>query len=280
MKVLQSFLLHCVVLLLTLNRAMAMIVLTGPDMGDTYTASDGEISIPISWQFDDDSPAQSEIVSYSFLLCTGPNNPIHGLQQLASINSTEITTNGFMAQFDADIAASGSFYVQVFCELQNGGYIIRYTNRVNLKGMTGTYAPSGSGSSPSGEYSSGENAAEAASASSASFSLTYTAQTGKTRYAPMQMQPGSTVTVTTWSRRFPTSAVTFYSTAQPSPVVRSTITPGWSYTMSSFVNYATPAPFPSEVGWYPASARLESASLDSSLGDSGSKAKLRRRWVD
>lgn len=273
----HSLFLRCLLLLLSLNRSFAMIILTGPEMGETFTASGGDIDIPISWQDDGKDPLLERVVSYTFLLCTGPNNPIHGLQQLARINASEISTNGFIAQFDADIAASGSFYVQVFCELDNGGYIIRYTNRVNLKGMTGTFIPSGSGPSPYGEMHDIDSGEDISTLST----VPYTAQTGKTRFAPMQMQPGSTITVSTWSRRFPTSAVTYYTTANPSPNVLSTITPGWSYTMSSLVNFATPAPFPSEVGWYPASVRLQSASLDANMGNVDSHEKLKkRRWAD
>lgn len=273
----RSLFSYYLLLLLSLNKAFAIIVLTGPEMGETYTAEGGEIEIPISWQDDGTDPTLNKISSYTFLLCTGPNNQIHGLQQLAKIKASELSTHGFIAQFDADIAASGSFYVQVFCELDNGGFIIRYTNRVNLKGMTGKVAPSGSGPSPYGQDSNIGSGEDISTLST----VPYTAQTGKTRFAPMQMQPGSTITVSTWSRRFPTSAVTYYTTANPSPNVLSTITPGWSYTMSSLINFATPAPFPSEVGWYPASVRLQSASLDPNLGESESKKKQkRRRWAD
>ena len=79
----------------------------------------------------------------------------------------------------------------------------------------------------------------------------YTMQTGVSRFAPMQMQPQSAVTAQTWTRKFPTSSVSLYSTLRKSPDKLTTITPGWSYTLPSDYNYATPAPFPSDNGgWY------------------------------
>jgi len=122
--------------------------------------------------------------------------------------------------------------------------------------MTGSYKPSsGSDSTPPSAQTSiaggGQTAAQ--SINSASFSIPYTLQTGLTRYAPMQMQPGSVLTKnkSSWSRRHPTSAVTFFTSIRPSPAQSSTITPGLSYTMTSVVNDASPALYPSQNGgWY------------------------------
>lgn len=263
-----------------LSYVNAIIVVTGPDMGTTFKVSDDEVVIPVSWQDDGSSPGLDKISSFKFTLCTGPNGAIQALQQIAEIKASQLPVTAYNAIFDADLASDGLFYVQIYCQLSNGGYLIRYTDRFQLSGMTGSYAPSGSGTAPGGETHEEDNAEEDAADTSASFLLPYTAQTGTKRFAPMQMQPGTEITVTTWSRRFPSSAVTYYSTFRPSPDVLSTVTPGWSYTMSSFFNYATPAPFPSIVGWYPAKSRLASASLDPNLGSDSKKKLKKRRWVD
>lgn len=255
--------------------AHSQIVITRPEAGAVFEASNGEVAIPIAWQDDGQVPTDDSISSYTFVICTGPNNAIYCLEKTPVIKASDLSENAYTPIFDADLAADGLYYVQIYAQLNSGGDMIRYTNRILLTGMTGSMAATGSGASPYGETND-----EAAQDTSASFTVPYTAQTGKTRYAPMQMQPGSTVTATTWSRRFPSSAVTYYSTFRPNPEVLSTVTPGWSYTMSSLVNYATPAPFPSEVSWYPASNKLVSATLDSKLaGDSKRKLK-KRRWID
>ena len=276
----HSFLLSFVVILLSFKRCLAQLVVDSPAAGDTYTVVGGEVTIPITWEDDGDDPTIDEISMYTFLLCTGPNNAIHCFQKITGIIPSEISDDMYSAVFDASLGADGLYYVQIYGTLSSGGHMTRYTNRIQLTGMSGTYLPSGSGSPPSGETV--DNTSDDAD-TSASFTVPYTLQTGKTRFAPMQMQPGSEITASTWSRRFPSSAVTYYSTFAGEPKVISTVTPGWSYTMSSFVNYATPAPFPSVVGWYAASQRLVSATLDASLAGATADAKRKlqkRRWAD
>ncbi|ODV86056.1 hypothetical protein CANARDRAFT_197473 [[Candida] arabinofermentans NRRL YB-2248] len=240
-----------------------------PDSSTTYTVSDSEVVVEIELSDDGDSPSLSDAESLTFTLCTGPNTDIFAVSDLAVITPAELTDDKYNATVKASVGASGKYYIQIYA-VYSSGYTIHYSDRFSLKGMTGTHATSGTGDPPDAELS-----ASVTADMSASFSVTYTKQTGRTRYAPMQTQPGTKVTHSTWSRRFPSSSVSYYSTAKPSPNVYSTITPGWSYTMSSLANYATPAPFPSEVGWYAASARLQSASIDSSL-----RKMKKRRWDD
>jgi hypothetical protein len=264
-----------VALLAYFNVAHSQIVVTRPEAGGSFKAADGEIAIPIAWQDDGQNPTDDNISTYTFVVCTGPNNAIYCLEKTPAIKASDLSVSAYTPIFDADIGADGLYYIQIYAQLKSGGDMIRYTNRVLLTGMTGSMAATGSGAPPYGETKD-----DASEDTSASFSLPYTAQTGKTRFAPMQLQPGSTVTATTWSRRFPSSAVTYYSTFRPSPDVLSTVTPGWSYTMSSLVNYATPAPFPSEVSWYPASKKLVAATLDSKLAQDSKRRLKKRRWID
>ena len=279
----RSFFCSFLFLLLSLRSCLAQLVIDSPSAGDTFTVLGGEVTIPLTWEDDGDDPSDDEISSYSFKLCTGPNDPIEGLQLIKGITPSEVKGNSYDAVFEADNGADGSYFVQIYCSLSNGGYMIRYSNRIKLSGMSGTYKPSGSGSPPDGETDADDNAQENNAETSKSFTVPYTLQTGKTRFAPMQMQPGSQITASSWSRRFPSSAVTFYSTFASQPKIISTATPGWSYTMSSFVNYATPAPFPSLVGWYAPSKRLVSATLDASMAGASADAKRKlqkRRWAD
>ncbi|QOU22333.1 KRE9 [Brettanomyces bruxellensis] len=244
--------------------------ISSPSSSTSVTADSGEVSISIAWKDDGSSPDISEASTFTFKLCTGPNSDIVSVAVSSAVSASSLSGNKYSAKFDASKYSSGKFYIQVYTTFSTGGYSIHYSPRFKITGLTGSTAASGSGDSPDAQYS-----LPASSVNSASFSVPYVSQTGKTRYAPMQMQPGSTVTVTTWSRRFPSSAVTYYSTYKKSPVVLSTITPGWSYTMESLVNDATPAPFPSAVGWYPASKRLQSASLEGSA-----RTIKKRRWDD
>ncbi|QPG74035.1 hypothetical protein FOA43_001354 [Brettanomyces nanus] len=250
--------------------AAADVTISAPASSETVTASSGDVKVKIEWADDDSSPELTDATAYTFKLCTGSNTDIEGVDEIDTISASAISGYSYTASFDASDYASGLYYVQIYTTFKSGAYSIHYSSRFSVKGLTGSTKASGSGDPPTAETSSPD-----AAVNSKSFSITYTLQTGKTRYAPMQMQPGSTVTVSSWSRRFPTSAVTYYSTYRKSLDCLSTITPGWSYTMDSFTNMATPAPFPSEVGWYPASQKLESASLDGSL-----RRIKKRRWDD
>lgn len=279
----HSFFCSFFILLLSLRSCLGQLVIDSPSAGSTFDVVGGEVTIPVKWEDDGNDPTDDQITSYAFKLCTGPNQPIEGLQLIKGITPSQVKGNSYDAVFDADNGADGSYFVQIYCSLSNGGYMIRYSDRIQLSGMSGSYKPSGSGPSPDGETNSDDNGQQNDADISKSFTVPYTLQTGKTRFAPMQMQPGSEITVSSWSRRFPSSAVTFYSSFASQPKIISTKTPGWSYTMSSFVNYATPAPFPSVVGWYAPSTRLQSASLDAPMPGASADAKRKlqkRRWVD
>ncbi|GMG39620.1 unnamed protein product [Ambrosiozyma monospora] len=249
---------------------MADVSITSPEAGATYSADD---TITIKWDDDGDSPDLDSVSQYNIVLCTGPNSDIEALGNPVEVSKGE-TSYAFTV--DASVGASGLYYFQIYATLSDGGHTIHYSPRFTLSDMTGSKAASGSGDPPDSEVSD-SSGGTTASDISASFTVPYTAQTGKTRYAPMQTQPGSTVTATTWSRKFDTSSVSYYYTSiSPSPVVHSTVTPGWSYTMSSVINYATPAPFPSVLGWYPASKRLVAASKEAN----NKRRFKKRRWDD
>ncbi|KAF5093502.1 hypothetical protein D0Z03_002383 [Geotrichum reessii] len=86
--------------------------------------------------------------------------------------------------------------------------------------------------------------------------IPYLSQTGRIRYAPMQMQPGSKVThALTASRRFPTSSVTYFSDYTLRPYQVTTKTPKWSYSIAQGPNWA--ATLPSPTGYYAASEALK-----------------------
>lgn len=247
--------------------------ITAPASGKTYSGLLGTVLIDITWEDLGSGYSLSDFTAYTFILMTGSNSNITAIKTIGkSIAASSITGDLYTAEFASLVCADGLFYFQVYAAVSTTEYAISYTNRFTLSGMTGTAEASGSGSPPDGQTTSGGSG----SVNSASFSIPYTLQTGRTRYAPMQTQPGSTVTATTWTRQFPTSAVTYYTTMGPKPVVYSTITPGWNYTVSLAMNYATPAPDPLVAGWYNPSLRLLLASL---LLASTAHAK-RNRWAE
>ena len=250
----------------------ADVEITSPEEGDKFSGSSGKATIIVKW--DDNSDSDSDmsldnVKSYTLSLCTN-GSPIQCLDP--TIKQKEITSNTATVSVEQNDVPSGYYFIQVYTLFTNGGSTINYTPRFRLtdmEGTSGTLVVTVTGDQPGGQTSGfGQTTG---SDISKSFTVPYTLQTGRTRYAPMQMQPGSTVTATTWTRKFPTSAVTYYSTRHTKPVVHSTITPGWSYTASSEVNWATVAPYP--TNWYAASGRkLSKASITAT--------KKRKRWIE
>lgn len=246
-----------ILLFALLHQVFAAIELT--DLKSSYDATDG---IDITWKDDSDYPSLSDLGTLHISLCTGPNDDI-----TCNIITKTIKADAKKADLDLssviDMGASGEYYLQFYSSI---GYIM-YSDRFKLSDMSGTVEPSGTGTPPADTYPD-----LGTSAMAASIAITYTLQTGPTRYAPMQTQPGSTVTRSLVpSRRYPTSAVTYFSTAMASPSQVSTVTTSWSYTFSQLTNYASHLSNP--TGYYPASAALSSSMEAQSM-------KRKKRWVD
>lgn len=251
---------------------LADVEFTAPKKDETFTAKGDSVEIDIKWKDDSDEDSDYSLKkasSYSVLLCTGSSNSIECFHTFVKVKKLD-DAKSYTADIDTDLCDDGYYFFQVAILFSETQFTIHYTNRFELKGMKGstkslTVANTFTGDSPPDQTS-----GTIANINSKSFSIPYTEQTGKTRYAPMQMQPPTKVTAKSWTRKFPTSAVTYYSTRAPTPSIKSTITPGWSYTYKSVANWASPAPTPSVK--YNPSDRVTPASL--------STASKKKRWLD
>lgn len=255
-------------LLLFITFALADVSIVSPSAGSSFSGLGGTAQIKLLWLDDsdssDDDTSLTKVSRYAIVLCTGPNDNIMGVKTITSkLSSTALSYDVNLQSTDVP---NGIYFLQVYAQF-DGGYTIHYTSRFTLTGMTGqtntiTFATSylsmtGNIPEPQVMLAGGG----ATSINSASFTVPYTLQTGTIRYAPMQMQPGTAVTHTMYSTRHVTSAYTPYSSVSPSPNVHSTVTPGWSYTVTSFFNTAAVAEYPTY--FYPASERVVQASLSS-----------------
>lgn len=249
-------------------------------LDSSYTASD---TIDLEWVDDGSTPKDSDLSTATILLCTGPNASPHCFSSNPIASKSSISDMDGSYKIDvskiADLGGNGPYYLQMTALVSgSSGYTIHYSTRFKLTGMTGSYAATDGGdiTSPSSEKYLSDDADAATIATglawSSSISVTYTAQTGGIRYAPMQMQPGTTITRSLKaSARYPTSAVSSYFTAVDSaPFCSSTITPSWSYTWSELTNYASPMAMPTK--YYAASAIRASSII--------AKASQKKRWMD
>lgn len=252
--------------------ALADVEITAPKAGDSFSGSSGKATFDIKWKDnsdDGDTLSLDNVETYTISICTGPNSEIDCVDTL--VKAQAISGNEYSATIDQSDLPNGYYYLQFYTVFKSkSGTTINYSDRFRLTGMSGSTATVSQPVTNTGDAPSGQTSVASAAINSASFSVSYTLQTGKTKYAPMQLQPGSSISYTTWSRRFPTSAYTPYTSISPSPNAASTITPGWSYTAKSATNTAASAGYPTY--FYAASSRVSKATL--------SAATKRKRWLD
>lgn len=270
-----SLAIHSFWFLLFLSKVFADVSISTPGTGKTFSGSSGTVSINVTW-VDDTSDSSDDtsldgVSSYAIVLCTGSSTNIKSVYSFTTTLLKTATT--YDAELDSTDVPDGYYFIQVYAKFSLG-YTIHYTPRFKLTGMEGTatftFAASllsVTGDAPSPQLDVGGDATSAID--SKSFTVPYTEQTGRTRYAPMQTQPGSSISHSMYSTRHATSAYTPYSSLSPSPNVYSTITPGWSYTVTSVYNTAAVAAYPTY--YYPASSRVVAASMS---------AAKKKRWID
>lgn len=218
---------------------VADVSLSKPGSGLKFTVSGGSVSIEITWSDDGGSPSIKDLESLTFTLCTGLNLEITAVTTIGS--QLKPTDSSYTASIPASVGASGVYFIQIYAQYPSGTSI-HYLKRFQLNGMTGLAKASGSlDDAPPAAQTAVTTAKTTVDPTATmdvtkSFLLPYTEQTGIIRFAPMQLQPGLTITATTWSMKYQTSAVTYFLSPLGAPKVQSTVTPGWSYTRTSFVN--------------------------------------------
>lgn len=241
--------------------AFGDVEITSPGEGQSYKATTSGLQITIEWKDDGNSPTLDTAVDFVFALCYGLNSEINCNPISSYVKSDELqkTSDGYSYEVTIPVAqyANGQYYFKVAMDLPNQGYTNHYSPRFSLSNMQGTTPNTVTDSGVPSPQTSTANQNTATSIDTRSFTVPYTMQTGIWRYAPMQMQPPTKVTKSTWSTRFPKSSVTYYTSLRASLDHLSTITPGWSYTYTSDFNYASHAPMPSDNGgWYDPKSKL------------------------
>lgn len=244
---------------LSILAANADVYIQSPATGSEFSGSSGKLSVGLSWVDNGAYPPLDKVAFYKFSICWGPNTKIQCLQSQTKVKTSDISVDAGTYSYEFIMPnteiANGQFYIQVFASVDDQGFTLHYTPRFTVTGLSGpatfldlTFTDTTEPVPQTSIHTDGNtNTFDVSSV----FSLPYTEQTLKTRVAPMQTQPGTKITATTWSRRYVTSAVTFYSTFRNSLEQLSTLTPAWNYTISSDFNYATPAAMPSDNGgWY------------------------------
>lgn len=103
--------------------------------------------------------------------------------------------------------------------------------QAGVKGVTGTGGPA-----TENNVNSNAAAVPAAGQAGGPYAVTYTAQTGLTKYAPMQGKPGTKITAKNPVPVYPTSSVNIAKTILPTPSQVTTMTVSATYSASSMEN--------------------------------------------
>lgn len=245
------------------KHVLADISITSPAAGATFTSTS---TVQIKWTDDGQSPGLSELTSLSILLCTGPNAAINCFYTGAATLALDSLSGTFSFPLTGAqaLAASGTFFFQLYALTPGKGTSIHYSPRFSVSGMTGTLPATSGGDvtppAPVVNFNDNINnkpdpASSIPASAAAGFSVPFSEQTGPTRYAPMQMQPGSKVThKLSASRRYPTSSVSVFTTWTMQPIQVTTTTMPVTYSKSQYVNWAAVQPDP--TGYYAASEAL------------------------
>ena len=119
--------------------------IVSPSSKATFSPSGGTVSVPVEWMDNGAYPSLSKISTFTFSLCTGPNNNIDCVAVLASkITPSELTQDdkvySYTAEFASTLTGNGQYYIQVFAQVDGEGYTIHYTPRFQLTSMGGVTA--------------------------------------------------------------------------------------------------------------------------------------------
>ena len=126
--------------------------------------------------------------------------------------------------------------------VSTGGTVINYSDRFTLTGMTGIFPANvqtgikglSDNKGPAAQNNAAKVGAGVGGAGDAT--VAYTMQTGATKFAPMQKQPGTKITVKNPSPQYPTSQVQIAKTKLPTPVQQTTITASMTNVVASQEN--------------------------------------------
>ncbi|SCU88728.1 LADA_0E11760g1_1 [Lachancea dasiensis] len=240
--------------LIFLQFATADLIVTRPEGGAEWSIppNSHSLQIQVAWQDVGRQPDLDTVSQYVFTLCTGTNDKIQAVATLDTVAAGDVGGYQHTVSIDSSLGSSGMYFIQIVA-VSSEWVTIHYSDRFTIRGMQGNL-PALAVNNAQGPHPEtmkiGPDGAPPP-INSASFTIPYTLQTGSYRFAPMQTQPGTSVSATAWSRQNPSSSCTFFTALTNKPEWHTTITAGWDYTIQTRVNDIHPRPMPQHNGgWY------------------------------
>ena len=219
-----------------------------------------QATIDLQWIHDSSPPKQEQIAHYGFVLCKKFQDKVIPIINLpntpneAELDRTTVTIN-------KDMAMDGVYYIQVTVQsFLNRDYTMHYTPPITLTGMKNEVFINDPRAKDNDNddlyYLDPEMHLMRYINTGKASEMPYYQQSGRTKTAPMQRQPFSTLRLglSDWTMANPRTAIPSLfreAVAFSVSLVETTLTPGLDYVIDWDFNYASAAPMPSENGgWY------------------------------
>lgn len=252
------------------------VAVVAPEKARHYNSNEGMVSMEIKWTDDNTSPDIKDAQLYSFGLCTGTNDNIKLIQLLqedVEVEDIDIDTGGsfdiwtFSTEFNSTITDDGIYFIQIVAKfIDISRQSIHYSERFYLDRMDGK-KKSGHGTMdrpPNPETtgvidSEGDKITHSSTNIDAYFTIPYSQQTGKGRYAPQQPMPSRTWKSERWTHETTAPTSGAYKKPGSAPRVEYTITQPRTYEYPTSDN--TMKPLETYLSWYDPRDRIQAPQL-------------------
>ncbi|KAF7865838.1 hypothetical protein EAF04_006003 [Stromatinia cepivora] len=231
--------------------AIAYPTFAAPAVGALETAG---TAFTVTWADNGDAPSIADISTYSLAVCAGSSSGtdirvITTVSATVSMGSTLTTTVTVPAASGESV--TNAYFMRMIATAKAGGTVTVYSNRFSISGMTGDFGTTFTITGTTGPATVNTVADTVAASSSSTvvegvYGIPYQSQTGLTRYAPMGLMPGSTITATNTAPQYPTSSVALATTYLSSATIATTLTQTQTASFASHANTVAAAPMPTD----------------------------------
>ncbi|KAI9722477.1 MAG: hypothetical protein M1828_004724 [Chrysothrix sp. TS-e1954] len=146
-----------------------------------------------------------------------------------------------------------ALFLQFVSTSSTGGTVTNYSSRFGMKGMTGKFpAQVEKGmktvgtKAKQGPPTENDAASKESVGANGPYAMPFSMQTGLTKYAPMQPQPPTKISMKTVSPQYPPSNVPIAQKNMAPPSQVTTVTQTQTYSVSSMENTASPLSMPQD----------------------------------
>ncbi|TGO29987.1 hypothetical protein BPAE_0009g00850 [Botrytis paeoniae] len=207
----------------------------------------------VTWADNGDAPAIADITTYQLHVCAGSSTGadlkvIYAVTTSATLGSTVSTSVTVPAVSGSSV--TNAYFMRMIATTASGTVTV-YSNRFSISGMTGSFGATYTITGTAGPATV-NNVADTAVASSSGtaddgvYGTPYQSQTGLTRYAPMGLMPGTTITATNTEPQYPTSSVALATTYLSSATIDTTLTQAQTASFTSHPNTVAAASMPTD----------------------------------